>query len=113
MIIHGIQVLNGVSGDWSFAKIVALAPVKDFENSVIKFRGIGLSCNTDTKGKPDFPNIDYDYAEKLINTRAFVSGKDYEFKFAMDPNTLKAIVVELIPTEPAVLKHFNECLGIK
>jgi len=113
MIIHGIHIMNGVDKDWSFAKIIALAPIKAFENAKVKVQGSGLSCNTDAQGKPDFPNIDFAYAKRLVDTQAFVTGKDYEIKMDLDLDTLKPTITELIPTDHAVLKHFNDCMGIK
>lgn len=113
MIIYGIHLMNGIERDFRFAKVIALAPVSPFENAKIKIDGIGLNCKTDTKGNPKFPAIDFDYAKKLVDTRAFVTGKDYELKLDIDLENLEPVIVELIPTDAAVLKHFNECLGIK
>lgn len=111
MIIHGIQIMKGMTeNEWEMAKIIALPVIKPFQNAKIKIIGVGFVPKTDTTGRPAFPSLKLDYAHKLIETGAFVANKDYEIVTGMDEETLETIVTELIPVEPQLKQHFKDCL---
>lgn len=112
MIIHGIQIMEGMKpeNNWKMAKIIALPVIKPFENPNIKISGSGFVPKTDRTGRPDFPSIKLEFAEKMLNTRAFVPNADYEVVTGMDEETLETVVVKITPTDPKVLQHFNECM---
>lgn len=111
MIIHGIQIMEGMGeNNWKMAKIIGLPVIKPFENAKIKITGSGFVPKTDTQGKSVFLAVDVDYAEKLVSTTAFVPNKDYQVVTGLDEETFETIVVELVPTEPSLKKHFDEML---
>ena len=97
---------------WKTSRISpsALPVIKPFQNAKIKIIGVGFVPKTDTTGRPAFPSLKLDYAHKLIETGAFVANKDYQVVSGMDESTLEMIVVELIPVDPALKKHFNDCM---
>jgi hypothetical protein len=112
MIIHGIQIMEGMADNpWKMAKIVALPVLKPFENAKIKISGAGFVPKTDSTGRADFPSIGLDYARKLVSTGAFVANKEYELVLGMDEETLEMIVTKLVPVDPNVKKHFDDCMG--
>jgi len=112
MIIHGIQIMEGMAENpWKMAKIVALPVIKPFQNAKIKISGVGFVPNSDKTGRAEFPSIQLDYARKLCDTGAFVPNKDYQVVTGMDEETLETIVVELVPVDPQLKQHFKDCLG--
>lgn len=111
MIIHGIQIMEGMGeNDWKMAKIIALPVLKPFQNAKIKISGVGFVPNSDKTGRAEFPSIDMDYAKKLIETGAFVANKEYKIVTGMDEATLDVIVVELIPVDDKLKQHFKACM---
>lgn len=111
MMIHGIQIMKGMGENkWEMAKIIALPVIKPFENAKIQITGSGFVPKTDGTGRPAFPSLKLDYAQKLIDTQAFVPNKDYDVVTGMDEETLETIVMELIPTDPQVKQHFEASL---
>lgn len=112
MRIHGIQIMEGMNPEnpWKMAKIIALPVMKPFENAKIKITGSGFVPKTDTTGRPAFPSIDIKFAEKMLNKRAFVPNEDYDVVTGMDEETLETVVTQIIPTDPKVKAHFDECM---
>lgn len=55
-------------------------------------------------------SINVEYCEKLIDSGAFVSGKDYEVEIGFNSEEMASEIIKLIPTDPQVAKHFDETL---
>lgn len=110
MIVHGIHIMEFPNKDFAFAKLIALAPVKAFENTKVKISGVGFAPRNDQSGNPKFPAIKLDYARMLIDSRAFVSGKDYDMQVDIDDETMESVVVAISPSDPQVKQHFDAAL---
>lgn len=54
--------------------------------------------------------INVEYAEKLINSGAFVSGEEYDLKIGFDSEEMTAEIIELVPIHPEVKKRFQDSL---
>ena len=114
ILIAGIQVSQfpeSKNPDVKNAKLNVLYPMENLDLPKIKRNCTGLTTETPF-GKQDLA-IDVEYAEKLVNTRAFVPLKEYEVVVSFDPDSMENVITELKPVDPEVQAHFNTTLGKK
>lgn len=52
-------------------------------------------------------SINADYADKLIDSGAFIGDKEYDLKFSFNDETFANEVTEIIPVDVALKEHFN------
>lgn len=111
MILYGIQIMTGKGAkQFKIAKLIGLPVLNEFENDNIKIQGTGFAPKSDTTGRPQFPDIEPNYAHKLYESQAFVPNKDYRVEAGMNEQTLQMEVTKLIPVDPQVKQHFEASL---
>lgn len=111
MILYGIQIMSGKGAkQFQIAKLIGLPVLNNFENDNIKIEGTGFAPKSDTTGRPQFPDIEINYARKLIQSQAFVPNQGYSVEAGMNEQTLQMEVVKLTPIDPNVRKHFEDSL---
>jgi len=93
------------------AELVALYPLENVDSPKFKRKAIGRT--TDVSFGKSALVINPAYAHRLIDTQAFISNKEYEVKFEFNSSTMDNEIVELVPVDPSVAKHFNHCMGVK
>ncbi|EGR0904355.1 DUF1293 family protein [Vibrio parahaemolyticus] len=107
LFVLGMDIMwNPSRGD--MAQLNISRPMKQINSEKFKRRTIGESG--DVNQQWDQPiMIDYDYAIKLERTGALVPRREYEVRLDMNPlDPLSgSIVVELIPVDPEIKKHFE------
>ncbi len=87
------------------AELSVLRPVEQVDAEKFQQRGIGL--NTDIPYNKQPIRINLAYANKLIESKAFVPNREYDIRFDVnidDPLDVQA--VELVPHDDEIKKHF-------
>jgi len=92
------------------AEIQALYPLESVDSP--KFKRVAVGCTTEVSfGKAPLV-VNVKYAEKLIESGAFVSDKEYDLKFDFNSDTMDNEIIEFIPVEPSLKDHFKS-MGMK
>lgn len=100
------------NGNGEFAILKVFSPISEVNSEKFKQRGLGYT--TDVPYQKEEIVIDLEYAKKLMLTKAFVPDREYDFKRAEDPNSAYDLkVVELIPVDDEIKKHFAASMNNK
>ncbi|HAS6132133.1 DUF1293 family protein [Vibrio vulnificus] len=115
--IHGIKkTVFKNSGSMVFELYIGRA-VTDFENDTVHISGAGFFDTVsefEKKRGVEHRRLEPDYAARLLSSGAFVPYKQYDFKVAPDPqDPLKDVVVELVPVDEEIKRHFAQALALK
>ena len=94
--------------DFKRAEIDVLYTHQDVDSAKVQRVSIGRTSK-EPFGK-DPLKINAEYAEKLIKSKAFVSGKDYQVEIGFNAEDMSSEIIGLHPIEPAVKKHFEDSL---
>lgn len=91
------------------ATIEVLYPFESVDSPKFKRKAAGKTTSTPFGKEPI--SINASYAHALIDTGAFVADRAYDLKFEFSDKTFENEVIQLIPLDPEVKKHFHESLG--
>jgi hypothetical protein len=111
IIVCGLQIVSFPSSknpNAESGELLLLYPLENVDSPKFKRKAVGQSTETPF-GKQALV-INPKYAHKLIDTGAFVSNKEYDLNFEFSVDTMENEIVELVPVEPQLKKHFEECL---
>jgi len=109
-IVCGLQIVSFPSSknpNQESAKLLLLYPLENVDS--LKFKRKASGQSTETPFGKQALCVNPAYAHKLIDTGAFVSNKEYDLKFEFSVDTMENEIVELVPVEPNLKKHFEEC----
>lgn len=109
IVVCGLQIVSFPSSknpDSESAEILLLYPLDNVDSPKFKRKAVGQS--TDTPFGKQALSINAAYAHKLIDTGAFVSNKEYDLDFSFNSETFENEIIELIPVDVALKKHFEE-----
>ena len=112
IVIAGISITSfpeSKNPDVERAIIEVLYPLDNVDSPKYKRKAAGKTTSTPFGKEPI--SINTAYAHLLIDNQAFVSDKAYDLKFSFNDQTFDNEVVELIPVDHVVKKHFKESLG--
>ncbi|WP_281556532.1 DUF1293 family protein [Thalassomonas sp. RHCl1] len=90
-------------------KLEVLYPLENVDAP--KFHRKAAGRTTDTPFNKEPISINVSYAHVLIDTGAFVGDKEYDLKFSFNDQTFENEVIEITPVDPALKKHFDDCLN--
>lgn len=90
------------------AKLDALFTHQSVDTPKIVRKAIGRTSEAPF-GKEQ-PPINVAYCEKLIDSGALVSGAEYDVEVGFNDEEMEMEITKLIPCDPQVAKHFDECL---
>lgn len=90
------------------AELVTLYPLENLTLEKIERKAVGLTTETPF-GKQKL-SINPAYAHDLIDTRAFVANREYEVTMGLNTESMVAEITKITPTDPALKKHFDECM---
>ncbi|PFG56155.1 uncharacterized protein DUF1293 [Vibrio sp. ES.051] len=105
-VITAVVIKKFPKSGMEFAELSVLRTVEQVDVEKFKQRGIGL--NTDIPYNKQPIRINLQYAEKLIDSKAFVPNREYEIRFGSnidDPLDIQA--VEIVPVDEEIKKHFQ------
>lgn len=111
IILCGIQITSfpeSKNPDAESAEVLMLYPMENVNAPKFKRKAVGQSTETPF-GKTKLA-INAKYAHKLIDTRAFVSNKEYELVVGFNTDTFENEISEIKPVDPQLKKHFDDCL---
>lgn len=111
IIVCGLQIVSFPSSknpNAESAEILLLYPLENVDSPKFKRKASGQSTETPF-GKQALV-INSNYAHRLIDTKAFVSNKEYDLKFEFSTETMENEIVEIVPVDPQLKKHFEETL---
>nr|WP_179894036.1 DUF1293 family protein [Pseudoalteromonas sp. BSi20327] len=91
------------------AVLLVLYPFDDVDAPKFKREAYGFTTEVPFNKEPLAINIDY--ARKIGKSGAFVGKKDYDLKFHFNEQIMENEVVEIIPVDPELKRHFKESLG--
>lgn len=107
--ITGISIKRFPKSGMEFAELSVLRAVEEVDNE--KFQQTGIGFSTDIPYNKQALKIDVKYARELIQTRAFVSNREYELNFGANPDDpLDILVTKLVPVDAEIQKHFETSL---
>ncbi|AXH77527.1 MAG: protein of unknown function DUF1293 [Inoviridae sp.] len=112
IVIAGISITSfpeSKNPDVERAIIEVLYPLDNVDSPKYKRKAAGKTTSTPFGKEPIAINTAY--AHLLIDNQAFVADKAYDLKFSFNDQTFDNEVVELIPIDHEVKKHFKESLG--
>ncbi|RBW67238.1 VSK-int [Vibrionales bacterium C3R12] len=79
-----------------------------------KYKKSGVGFDTEIPYLKSAVKMDPVYAQKLIDTGAFVPDRDYEFVTACNPDDVYEMwISELVPVDDEIKKHFAASLNNK
>ena len=109
--ITGVVIKTFPKSGQKIAELCVLRPVEEVD--VEKFKQTGIGFNTDIPYNKQALRVDIQYAQRLIDSRAFVPSREYELKFGSNPSDpLDILVTEIIPADEEVKKHFAQSLKV-
>ena len=111
LFVLGITFMEGERGKTAILNVSRSLPPLDLTN--FKRRVLG---ETGEVSKYDQPlHVNYEYALQLEKTGALVPRREYQLKTEIDySNPLAgALVIELIPVDDEIKKHFQVSMGNK
>ncbi|OEE69460.1 DUF1293 family protein [Vibrio genomosp. F6] len=111
--VHGIKHTIFKNSGNASASIYVGRALKDFSNDNMEIKAAGYFDSIEEFEKNRFKHLAIEevYAEKVINSRAFVPYQQYELRTApMPDNPMQSHVVEIIPVDAEVKKHFMESM---
>ncbi len=114
IILCGLQITSfpeSKNPDAESALLLMLYPLENVNAPKFKRKAVGQSTETPF-GKQSL-SINAKYAHLLIDTGAFVSNKEYDLTVGFNTDTFENEISRIIPVDPAVKKHFDECLSAK
>ncbi len=114
IILCGLQITSfpeSKDPDAESASLLMLYPLEAVNAPKFKRKAVGQSTETPF-GKQSL-TINSAYAHRLIDTGAFVSNKEYELIVGFNTDTFENEISQIVPVEPQLKKHFDECLGNK
>lgn len=112
IIIAGIGITKfpeSKNPDVEKATLEVLYPFDSVNSPKFHRKAIGKTTSTPFGKEPIVINTSY--AHVLIDNKAFVADKAYELKFSFNDETFDNEVVELIPVDSELKRHFKESLG--
>lgn len=112
IVIAGISITSfpeSKNPDVERAIIEVLYPLDDVNSPRFKRKAAGKTTSTPFGKEPIA--INNEYAHKLIDSRAFVADKSYDLRFSFNDQTFDNEVVELIPVDMELKKHFKDSFG--
>lgn len=112
IVIAGIGITRfpeSKNPDVEKATLEVLYPFDSVDSPKFKRKAAGKTTSTPF-GKEPMP-INASYAHVLIDTGAFVADKSYDLRFSFNSETFDNEIVELIPVDPELKKHFKDSLG--
>lgn len=113
IIIAGIGITSfpeSKTPDKETATLQALYPYESVDSPKFKRKSVGRTTDVSFGKQALFVNTQY--AHELIDSRAFVSDKEYELEFQFNAETMDNEIVKLIPVDPALKEHFKS-MGMK
>ena len=112
IVIAGVGITSfpqSKNPDTETAELEVLYPFENVDSPKFKRKASGKTTSVPF-GKQPIP-VNVSYAHVLIDTGAFVADKEYDLKFAFNSETIENEVIELIPVDPDLKRHFKESLG--
>lgn len=114
IILCGLQITSFPESKDPHAESAVLLMLYPLENvNAPKFKRKAVGQSTETPFGKQSLNINAKYAHQLIDTGAFVSNKEYDLVVGFNTDTFENEISKITPVDPAVKKHFDECLGTK
>ncbi|BCK10322.1 DUF1293 family protein [Vibrio cholerae] len=111
VFVLGINfVWNQMQGDHAILNLSR--PLREVNAEKYKRRTLG-ECGEVNPQYDQYLHIDRKYAEKLEKSGAFVGRREYDVEVALNPLDPLAgsIVVDMVPVDPEVKKHFEASLS--
>lgn len=111
IILCGLQITSfpeSKNPNAESAQMLMLYPLENVNAPKFKRKAVGQSTETPF-GKQSLA-INAKYAHQLIDTRAFVSNKEYELVVGFNTDTFENEISKIIPVDPQLKKHFEDCL---
>ncbi|ENP7457621.1 DUF1293 domain-containing protein [Vibrio fluvialis] len=107
--ITGIAIKTFPKSGTKIAELCVLRPVETVNAE--KFEQYGIGFNTDIPYNKQPLRVNLEYAQKLIQSHAFVPNRDYDIKFGSNPeDPLEVVVTDLVPVDEDIKKYFAEQL---
>jgi len=112
IVIAGIGITKfpeSKNPDVEKATLEVLYPFESVNSPKFHRKAVGKTTATPFGKEPI--SINTTYAHVLIDNGVFVADKEYDLKFSFNDQTFENEVVELIPVDPELKRHFKESLG--
>ena len=112
IVIAGISITRFPESKNPHAENATLEVLYPLDNvDAPKFNRKAAGKTTSTPFGKDPIAINASYAHALIDTGAFVGDRAYDLKFEFSEKTFENEVIQLIPLDPDLKKHFHDSLG--
>lgn len=111
IILCGLQITSfpeSKNPDAESAEVLMLYPLENVNAPKFKRKAVGQSTDTPF-GKTKLA-INAKYAHKLIDSRAFVSNKEYELTVGFNTDTFENEISKIVAVDPTLKKHFDDCM---